>query len=97
MLTRFLNALTDPYGTRMKGVARRAVKQALESGLLFRSERCYRCRKETTTEAHHHRGYEERNWLRVLWLCRLCHRGAHAAEQRGEPYSFVLPIAENAA
>ncbi len=48
-------------------------------------------------EAHHHLGYAEDNWLKVLWLCRSCHRQADATTDHSDGLwcnPFVAPKAE---
>lgn len=33
------------------------------------------------SEAHHHKGYAEENWLNVQWLCKQCHEKNHKLNQ----------------
>ena len=60
--------------------AYRAVRTAIESGMLRRAEYCARCGARntpasdgrSTIQAHHYAGYD--NPLLVEWLCPSCHR-----------------------
>lgn len=65
----------DPF----KSAARRAVRSAIEKGVMERPKNCSDCGKEairsdgvTAIQAHHHAGYL--NPLDVLWLCPKCHK-----------------------
>lgn len=64
----------DPLWCQQRA-ARQAVHAALSSGRLEKSP-CEKC-GALQVEAHHHRGYEPENSLRVLWLCPSCHGKEH--------------------
>jgi hypothetical protein len=53
--------------------AHKAVASALRSGELVADACCRHCGAVTKLQGHHHRGYDRRNWLNVLWLCQSCH------------------------
>ena len=55
--------------------ARKAVDLALRKGILMRPKACA-C-GNSPVQAHHHKGYDEMNWLTVEWLCGPCHRRSH--------------------
>ena len=57
-----------------KDKARKAVKQALNSGLLIRPSRCESCSKKTKVHGHHP---DYRKKLLVKWLCLPCHTKEH--------------------
>ena len=59
--------------------ARTAVANAVKSGRLFVGC-CEMCGAVPSVvngrqiiEAHHHKGYDIKNWLTFRWLCRVCH------------------------
>lgn len=58
---------------RNKLRARQFVCLALQGGILIRPDECSNCGSPGQPEAHHHKGYEGKNWLNVKWLCRDCH------------------------
>ena len=60
-------------GTHLK--ARGAVRTALARNDLNKSS-CKKC-GDIKVEAHHFKGYQKKNWLKVKWLCRKCHRQQH--------------------
>lgn len=61
-----------------KKLARKAVELALKHDLWFnKPEKCESCNKATNLHAHHYAGYSEPNWLKVRWLCTICHKHEH--------------------
>src|SRR5579859_4747214 len=52
-------------------LARMAVKNAKAKGLLA-PQPCEVC-GSIYSEAHHHKGYAEENWLEIVWLCKQHH------------------------
>lgn len=60
----------------LKHGARDAVKSALQKGILVKGD-CSKCGSKSEVQGHHHKGYEEENWLNVIWLCRTCHNKEH--------------------
>ena len=55
-----------------KAAARHAVEEALKRGDLKRPAKCTECGKTADTQAHHHKGYDEKHWLDVVWVCNAC-------------------------
>lgn len=55
-----------------------AVQVAIRSGAMVRATECQECGRTLHLVAHHHLGYAPEHWLDVLWLCRRCHKAAHA-------------------
>lgn len=64
---------TDPE-FRKRMAARRAVGAAILIGVLQRPARCPSCKRKCLVQGHHHKGYDKKNWLNVVWLCPRCHR-----------------------
>lgn len=58
-----------------KDKARQSVSHAVKSGKLIK-QKCF-C-GEIKVHAHHHKGYEKKYWLDIIWLCRKHHDQAHA-------------------
>lgn len=54
-----------------------AIARAKLSGKLTPPKQCENCAREVRLEAHHQRGYDELNQLKVLFICRKCHRRYH--------------------
>lgn len=42
----------------------------------FKKQPCQICGREDDVEGHH-LSYLEEDWLTVVWLCPVCHKGAH--------------------
>lgn len=77
------NKNTIKYERSEKRKAQRFVQHAVKYGILIK-ERCKFCFNEET-EAHHYKGYNHKNWLKVIWLCRKCHKKEHVRlRQTGE-------------
>lgn len=85
---RWMAANRDP----LKDAARRAVRNAIVSGVLTRPTECGECGLTAkridginAIQAHHHNGYDHP--LEVEWLCPKCHRihddAARAAQKEG--------------
>ena len=43
----------------------------------FKKQPCQICGREDDVEGHH-LSYLEKDWLTVVWLCPICHKGAHS-------------------
>jgi len=56
--------------------ARNAVYEALKKGTLIRPNHCADCAEPCTPEGHHE-SYEKEKHLKVVWLCKKCHRKQH--------------------
>lgn len=56
--------------------AYKAVYDAIKSGML-KKEPCSNCNSLKNIQAHHHKGYEQINWLNIVWLCAICHSKEH--------------------
>lgn len=57
---------------RQKVAARRAVRRAIESGVLLPPAQCCRCGL-AAKEYHHYAGYEQHCAMMVVPLCKQCH------------------------
>ncbi len=57
--------------------ARQAVWRAVRRGEKRKPKVCWSCHKERPIEVHHWKGYAQKHWLDVLWICRECHVIAH--------------------
>ena len=55
-----------------------AVANALREGRLSKPDACNECGRDKHLVAHHHLGYTADHQLDVQWLCRPCHKAAHA-------------------
>ena len=72
---------------RARETANTAVNHAVRDGWLVPPNRCDWCgdtpaptyNGSRSIEAHHHRGYEQKYWLDVIWLCPNCHVAAHSS------------------
>lgn len=73
--------MTDSARYKLMKSARRAVRSAVERGILVKPNSCQKCGKEDTHESkdgrsiiqgHHHKGYDL--VLEIEWLCIRCHR-----------------------
>lgn len=50
----------------------------IEADIIVKGDHCERCQtKKLPLVAHHHLGYHGFNALRVIWLCRRCHKKEH--------------------
>jgi hypothetical protein len=78
--TRHSREMRDRYPERYK--ARSAVQHAIRAGKLKRQP-CFHCGAEKA-EAHHHKGYAQKFWLDIQWVCSRCHRKLHLDVQRME-------------
>lgn len=59
-----------------KYAAQAAVTHAIRRGDL-EPRACQNCGEISNVDAHHHKGYKEENWLKVIWLCRKHHSRVH--------------------
>ena len=59
--------------------ARWALGSAIRYGKL-KKKPCQRCGTAEKVQGHHHKGYEKKYWLDVVWLCGVCHGRAHREE-----------------
>src|SRR3990167_6628308 len=63
---------------RKRALARVAVSHAITSGKIIKPKNCSRCGGcKGRIEAHHHLGYERKNWMKFKWLCSVCHVFEH--------------------
>jgi len=74
---RYIQSINAWYHSSDKQHARAAniVRRAVLANKLEKKP-CRIC-KNPKSEAHHHKGYEKKNWLVVQWLCRKHHLSAH--------------------
>ncbi len=61
-----------------KQLARYAVYNALQSGVLKKPKKCPKCQSSKDIQGHH-ADYE--NPLKVKWMCRSCHANLHKKEK----------------
>lgn len=68
---------TNPieYNIEQKRAANMAVFKAIKDGNL-KKEPCYFCNK-LAVQAHHYKGYDEENFLEIIWLCLTHHNRLH--------------------
>ena len=57
------------------------LSNAVRDRRLIKSNVCEKCgvkdhddNRRNQIEAHHYLGYEKENWLKVKWLCVVCHK-----------------------
>ena len=67
--------LDGPDFERIRRAATAAVSRARKRGELEPTV-CARCGAQEGVEAHHD-SYAREDWLKVTWLCRLCHDDQH--------------------
>lgn len=74
---------------KLVSAAKCAVVAALRNGTLRRPDACETCGGVSVggraLDGHHHLGYEPEHQLSVQWLCRRCHRRAHATNDQEAP------------
>jgi hypothetical protein len=63
--------------SREQYAAQQAVRRAT-GDVYLRPDYCQRCAVDCEPKGHHFAGYEDRNALKVIWLCNECHGLAHA-------------------
>ena len=70
---------------RLVRKATTALGHAVERGKILKPETCSLCGvKPRRIDAHHHKGYEQKFWLDVIWVCRHCHRKIEARQNLHE-------------
>lgn len=52
------------------------VYRSIKNGTLLRPRNCSKCLVECKPQAHHE-SYDKKDWLKVMFLCRSCHRKIH--------------------
>ena len=57
--------------------ARAYIAAQIKKGAMIRPEKCEKCGTVGPVHAHHHLGYEKKDWGVVQWLCTRCHGDAH--------------------
>ena len=76
---------TDRKGYRkrnpLKYRAHCAVNNAVRDGKISKPSSCEGCGKSGRIHGHHH-SYERDSWLKVRWLCSLCHMQEHVRLRR---------------
>lgn len=53
--------------------ARLRLRYQINKGTIIKPKNCEKCKKVDKLEAHHYKGYEKENSLKVVWLCKNCH------------------------
>lgn len=74
---------------RVRETAHTAVSHAIRAGWLVPPKRCDWCGNtpaptyngSRSIEAHHYKGYEQKYWFDVIWLCPNCHVVAHSSDK----------------
>ncbi len=74
-MTGRLSVLESETGRLMRHRAWSETAKAIRTGKLEKSRTCSKCGSPSCIEAHH-TDYDTP--LKVLWLCRTCHRALHA-------------------
>ena len=72
-----------------KVLARNAVLIELRAGRLVRPDACA-C-GQSPVQAHHHKGYEQENWLEIEWICSACHARTHLEQDRTRRRKLLNP------
>lgn len=69
-----------------RAAASLTIVNALRVGAITRPDGCEACGGQSVggraLDGHHHLGYEPEHQLSVQWLCRRCHRRAHATNDQ---------------
>ena len=68
---------------KRKSKANKAVRSAIDNGILVRPTICEKCNTENKTIVGHHPDYDK--LLEVQWLCENCHSTIHGLERRIVP------------
>ena len=66
--------LSTKFSPISKRKARLEIFKDLRSGRISKPSKCEICGYDKKLSAHHWHGYDENNWLDVLWLCEKCHK-----------------------
>ncbi len=64
----------EDWQTRLRDRSNRTLERAVKAGVIAKED-CERCGKRKTQA--HHDSYLREDWLKVRWLCRLCHAAWH--------------------
>ena len=64
--------------------AQHAVETELRAGRMVRPEACEKCGAVGPVQGHHP-SYAREDWLKVLWLCVICHTAEHQPPDRVTP------------
>lgn len=59
------------------------VYRSIKNGTLIRPEYCSKCLVKCKPQAHHE-SYDRKDWLKVIFLCRSCHRKIHIEVGKNE-------------
>jgi len=57
--------------------AKNKISNGIIAGKIKKPATCKKCGKNTKLEAHHNKGYDEKNQTSIIWLCPTCHVAAH--------------------
>jgi len=82
--------------------AQRALRVAVQKGLLVGPAACPRCGaasgslngsgRPVKIHAHHYRGYAREHWLDVRWLCSGCHPSVETTDAYARALPAQLPL-----
>jgi hypothetical protein len=72
------------YPERIK--AGSAVNAAVRLGKLKKPKKCQVCGKKGKVVGHH-KSYRKKDWLKVVWLCEVCHRRVHSRYAKEEGWT----------
>ena len=53
-------------------IAKYKLRMAVRSGKVTKKKVCQDCGKPRKTWGYHHKGFDEKHWMDVLWLCSAC-------------------------
>lgn len=56
---------------------RKKLMYAVRAGKIIRPVACDNCKTLGRVQGHHHKGYSEKTWDIVQWLCPPCHSALH--------------------
>jgi hypothetical protein len=70
---------------KIQRAAKNAVNNALINGKIKKGNKCQKCNASSTNlEAHHHKGYDKKNHLNVMWVCKTCHGAIRSKSKDNE-------------
>lgn len=75
---------------RLRDMANHAVRRQIEKGKLVRPETCSKCKEKGKIQAHHDSYFKE-DFLKVRWLCPLCHSEWHRLKEPKSPLQTETP------
>ena len=58
---------------KRRRLANYCVRNAIRRGDIIKPDKCQICGIKTKIETHHYKGYKKKNWLDIIFICKLCH------------------------